>query len=129
MLSSIVRRILVADDTPLLLDVVKRTLVRAGYTVTAAKDGREALEQFESDPAAYDALVLDIEMPRLDGISAWSRMDELRPGIPVLFWSGEIARYEPQLPQRPNVAYAQKPVSLPDLVQKLQGAIFGSAGL
>lgn len=129
MLTSMVRRVLVADDTPLLLDVVQRTLMRAGYIVTAARDGREALDCFETDPGAYDALVLDIEMPHLDGIAAWTRMDEIRPGIPVLFWSGEIARYGPQLPQRPHIACVQKPVSLQDLLHKLQGAIFSSLAI
>jgi DNA-binding response OmpR family regulator len=58
-------RVLVVDDEPLVLELLETTLGLAGYDVVTAGDGVQALEQIRA--ASPDAVVLDINMPRLDG--------------------------------------------------------------
>ena len=65
-------RILLADDEPEITRALKTMLERMQYTVDVAADGREALEFLEH--VLYDAVVLDIMMPGLDGLSVLRHM-------------------------------------------------------
>ncbi len=59
------KAILVVDDEPNIVELVKLYLARAGYTVVPAHDGREALERFAQDRPAL--VVLDLMLPEVDG--------------------------------------------------------------
>jgi type IV pilus assembly protein PilB len=69
-------RILVADDDPQMRRLIRSILERDGFDVTEAADGLDALEAMESHPV--DLLVLDIDMPRLDGLGV---LEELRARV------------------------------------------------
>ncbi len=66
-------RILFAEDDRDLNNAVKTLLTRSGYQVGAVCDGEEALDYIRAD-AAYDGMILDWMMPRLDGVEALRRM-------------------------------------------------------
>ena len=76
-------RVLVAEDEALIrLDLVE-LLTEEGYTVIAeAGDGEEALEQVTADPP--DVVLMDLNMPRLDGIEATRRLAVSHPHVPVV---------------------------------------------
>ncbi len=80
--------LLLAEDEPDVRRVLSATLRRAGYRVTEAEDGEEAAALFAREPSAYQLFVSDVMMPRLDGPGAFERMQEVRPGLNVLFLSG-----------------------------------------
>jgi DNA-binding response OmpR family regulator len=83
------RRIVVADDDPLIISLISLRLEIAGYEVLAAGDGEEALALIrQSQPAAA---ILDIEMPRKTGIDVLEavRSDPATGKLPVLMLSGE----------------------------------------
>jgi diguanylate cyclase (GGDEF)-like protein/PAS domain S-box-containing protein len=61
-------RILVADDEPTARLLMSAALQKAGYAVSAAVDGEDALRQFRAEP--FDLVMLDVEMPGLDGYQA-----------------------------------------------------------
>ena len=65
-------RILCCDDEELVRWSVQTHLKKAGHEVDVAKDGIEALEAI--DKGAYDAVILDLKMPRLDGLSVLRRL-------------------------------------------------------
>src|SRR5688572_6603084 len=65
-------RILVADDDPDVLQVVRVNLELEGYEVDTALDGQEALDKATSQPV--DLILLDIMMPRMDGLTALHRI-------------------------------------------------------
>jgi len=65
-------RILVADDNPLSLRFFADALASLGHAVTAAADGAAALERADAD--AFDVLLLDARMPRLDGVEVIARI-------------------------------------------------------
>jgi signal transduction histidine kinase/CheY-like chemotaxis protein/HAMP domain-containing protein len=62
-------RILVADDSTINLEVAQRILQHQGAEVTLAHDGTEALACLRAEPTAFDAVLLDVQMPRLDGLA------------------------------------------------------------
>jgi len=64
------KRVLIADDNPLNLELGIRQLEIAGFTVTAASNGEEALEQYRRGNGEFDAILMDIRMPKLDGLAA-----------------------------------------------------------
>lgn len=74
--------ILIADDDPKLLKMVRRTLIYEGFDVITAADGRETLNQVETKTP--DLLILDWMMPELDGIEVLIRLREAGNEIPVL---------------------------------------------
>jgi two-component system response regulator MprA len=75
-------RILVVDDEPAVRDAVKRALGFEGYRVDLAGDGVEALERVALDPP--DAIVLDVLMPRMDGVELCKRLRSAGDTTPIL---------------------------------------------
>ncbi len=60
------RRILVVDDDPAVRTFVRAALEHAGYDVTTARDGYEAIARISDSD--YDVVLLDVQMPKLDGV-------------------------------------------------------------
>ncbi len=81
-------RILVVDDEPIVLRTLVRILESAGHTVTTSSDGQEALEVFRDRPNDFDCVILDLSMPRLDGVETLEALSLVRPGIRVVLSSG-----------------------------------------
>ena len=75
-------RILLADDEAEITRALKTMLERSQYTVDVARDGREALDFLEN--ASYDAAVLDVMMPYVDGLTVLRRMRAAGNATPTL---------------------------------------------
>lgn len=67
-------RILVVDDSPVNLDVCQHILEREGAQVGVASEGREAVERLRVEPQGFDAVLMDVHMPVLDGNEATRRI-------------------------------------------------------
>ncbi len=78
------KTILVVDDDPHILEVIEFALEKAGMATARAKNGAEALRQFEARP--YDLIVLDVSMPEMDGLEV-CRQVRATSEIPILFLS------------------------------------------
>lgn len=78
--------ILIIDDEPGILKILRRILEDAGHTVTEAPDGEVALRHFEGRPA--DLIVTDIFMPAMDGIELLVNIRRSFPEARVLAMSG-----------------------------------------
>lgn len=83
------KRLLLIDDDPNLILLVKDYLEFRGYEVVTAENGREALEVLEND--VPDMIICDVMMPEMDGYTFVSnvRQDERTSWIPVLFLSAK----------------------------------------
>ena len=83
-------RILVVDDEPAVQNALYRALTLEHYDVTNASDGLQALERLGA--AAYEAIILDIAMPRMDGLEVCKRLREGGDSTPVLILTarGEV---------------------------------------
>src|ERR1700675_4379399 len=75
-------RILVVDDEPAVQNALFRALTLEHYDVTSASDGHEALERLSTAP--YEAIILDIAMPRMDGLEVCRRLRDGGDSTPVL---------------------------------------------
>ncbi|MCU0897001.1 MAG: response regulator transcription factor [Burkholderiales bacterium] len=75
-------RILVVEDDPTLCDVIARTLRDAGHAVDVATEGNKADAMLALDP--YDAVVLDLNLPGMDGLEVLSRARRRGVAAPVL---------------------------------------------
>ena len=81
---------LYVDDERALVAVSVRGLSLYGYRVTGFSDPRQALESFRAEPQAYDAVVTDLSMPTLSGLSLVNELRSLRSALPVIALSGVV---------------------------------------
>jgi two-component system response regulator MprA len=83
-------RILVVDDEPAVQNALSRALALEHYDVASARDGLEALEMLGNSP--YEAIILDIAMPRMNGLEVCKRLRDGGDGTPVLMLTarGEV---------------------------------------
>ena len=90
--------VLVVDDEPALINLVKMTLEAGGYEVLTASSGLQALEQYGNPNDRIDLLLTDIHMPRMNGAELACCLVELLPGLPVMFMTGSpTAMPEPEM--------------------------------
>jgi len=82
-----VARVLVVDDDDLVRSIIQRTLAKAGYEVLEASDGMEGLEVLERPDVSVDLVIMDIVMPRMNGIEATRKIKELAPLTAVLVFT------------------------------------------
>jgi CheY-like chemotaxis protein len=80
--------ILIAEDEPMVRDIMARTLRDCGYGVLEAADGRQALELVETRRGRVNLIVADVVMPDMGGREMASRVAQRWPDVPVLFTSG-----------------------------------------
>ncbi|MGB4333289.1 MAG: ATP-binding protein [Chromatiaceae bacterium] len=115
-------RILVADDSPINLDVVEIFLRREGARATLVRDGQEALDQLRASPQGFDVVLMDMQMPNLDGFAATRliRQDLQLADLPVIAFSAGVLRNEQRLMFEAGVSdFVPKPVELDQLAAVL----------
>ena len=91
-------RILLIEDDPVLLDQVRTSLEDNGYSVDSASDGEEG--HYLGDTEPYDAVVLDLGLPKIDGITVLEKWRKENKKYPVLIltardrWSEKVAGFD-----------------------------------
>jgi len=109
------------DDEPLVTRVLKRSLSKRGYAVTAFHDGNDVLEAIAQQ--APQVLITDIEMPLMSGRELWTKITEQ---YPQRDWPIFIVTSAPDLVHREwssaldDVHFVEKPVSMAQLSQALE---------
>ncbi len=83
--------VLVVDDEQPVRAVIQAMLVFRGYKVIEAGDGAEAIERFRSGGEKINLVLLDLQMPRLNGWDTMEKIHELNPATPVLLLSGGVS--------------------------------------
>jgi CheY-like chemotaxis protein len=84
------RRVLVADDDPAILKLVKTILEKEGYQVVGARDGREAYKILQNDPD-FTAGIFDVVMPHISGpeLVRFMKTEKRLMNIPVMMMTAE----------------------------------------
>jgi signal transduction histidine kinase/CheY-like chemotaxis protein len=80
--------VLVVDDDETVRSLAGAALARAGYAVVTAIDGEDALAKLRGDPLQFDAVLLDLTMPKLDGEDTLMALRVMAPSVPVVLTSG-----------------------------------------
>ncbi len=83
-------RILYLDDEAPLVHLTSRLLGRAGYEVVGFSRPADAVAAFAADPAHFDVVVSDMNMPTATGLSVAADILRLRPDVPVALISGLV---------------------------------------
>ena len=121
------RALIVEDHAPLAAQL-RDALAEAGFVVDLAADGEEALFLGETEP--YDVVVLDLGLPRLDGLTVLKRWRAAGRVMPVLIltardaWSEKVAGLNAGADD-----YLAKPFVMPELVARLQALVRRAHGL
>lgn len=118
------RHILVVDDDEVVRGLSKKFLTALGYQVSSAGDGLEGVIIFYRKMENISLVLLDIVMPKMDGLAAFKRMRELNPEIPILLCSG----FSPpdtldELLEQGKTGFLPKPYSLKQLSTKVSQLI------
>lgn len=120
-------RVLVVEDEPDLRRQLRAALSDTGYVVDEAADGEEA--HYMGDTEAYDAVVLDIGLPVMDGLSVLERWRQAGNKTPVLIltardrWSDKVAGLDSGADD-----YLVKPFRMEELLARLRALIRRTAG-
>ena len=119
-------RLLVVDDEPNIVELLSASLRYAGFDVSTARSGREAVERIRN--VRPDLVVLDVLMPGIDGFSVLRQLRGNGVDIPVLFLTAKDA-HEDRITGLTLGAddYVTKPFSLAEVIARIQ-AILRRAG-
>lgn len=121
------KTVLVADDSRLIRLLAKTALAAAGFEVVGeAQDGREAVEKFfQLKP---DLVAMDVNMPRVDGLSAMREILAREPGARILALTSPAQKPAAEDALRNGArASIAKPFQGPDLVAAVNGLLDGPA--
>jgi two-component system OmpR family response regulator len=120
-------RILVVEDDPDLSRQLRQALGDAGYAVDHAPDGEEGLYLGQNEP--YDAVVLDLGLPKIDGVSVLEQWRRAGIATPVLIltargaWSEKVAGFDAGADD-----YLTKPFHTEELLARLRALVRRAAG-
>ena len=120
-------RVLVVEDDADLQRQLKAVLTEAGYAVDTAPDGEEG--HFLGDTEPYDAVVLDLGLPVIDGVTVLKRWRRAGRNMPVLIltardrWSEKVAGFDAGADD-----YVTKPFRMEELLARLRALIRRAAG-
>lgn len=120
-------RILVVEDEPALSGQLQRALEGAGYAVDIAADGEEG--HFLGDTEPYDAVILDLGLPRLDGLTVLKRWRAAGRAMPVLVLTAR-ASWQEKVDGIDAGAddYLAKPFQMEELLARLRALIRRASG-
>ncbi|HSW04902.1 CHASE domain-containing protein [Aquabacterium sp.] len=102
-------RVLYVDDDPVMVTLVEALLDRAGYAVSCFGDARAALAALQAEPAAFDLVITDYNMPELSGLDVVQALRSVRPALPVIISSGYLSE---------DMRAAAAQAGVPHLLQK-----------
>ena len=116
------QKVLVADDEEELLELIRFSLDAAGFQVTTAKNGKQALDLARAN--AFDAVVLDVMMPLMDGyhVSAEISQDPKSPPV-LLLTSRDFDQDQAAVKGSGATAFLSKPFEISELLSVVRKLI------
>ncbi len=85
------QHVLYVDDDEMMVVMVQGLLQRAGYRITVCADAAGAIAVLRAQPAAFDIVVTDYNMPRGSGLDVARAAQQIRPGLPIVVSSGYLS--------------------------------------
>ena len=119
------KRILLADDSPQIRESLSKVLRNAGYHVTSVAHGGQALDRALEEE--FDLLLLDLNMPGMDGWEALNHLASLKPALPVIIITAQPDQRDWAQAEGAR-ALMEKPLDLPLLLQTIHNLTTQSPG-
>ncbi|HMJ06955.1 MAG TPA: response regulator [Chthoniobacterales bacterium] len=122
--NSVQQRLLVVDDEKMLLILSSELLRQAGYEVVTAQSGFECLDLFRISPRKFDLVLLDLNMPLMNGEETFQRLRALRPDVRVMVCTGCVQQERLQhMLEAGLCGFIQKPLSAEDYLAAVRSAL------
>jgi CheY-like chemotaxis protein len=116
------RKVLIVDDDPDICTNFQDILEDLGYTTDVALDGSEALRQLKQQ--SYDVVLLDFNMPGMDGATVYTKMREIRSDVVAIMITAHAAGEGVQKALAGGgLTVMRKPVDFPELLAHVETAV------
>jgi DNA-binding response OmpR family regulator len=112
--------LLIVDDDPAVKSAMERWLQLRGFEPDTAADGAEAVEKCRCSP--YKIVIMDIEMPKMNGIEAIRAIKQNHPGMPIIILTGFVHDVE-KLHDVAVEGILAKPIRMLELETAIRGVI------
>ena len=116
--------VLVVEKEQLVLRLLEKVLSEGGYQVLLAADGEEAIEVYRFHKLEIDVVLLDVGLPKVNGVDVLYKMKSENPDVRVIIVSGFL---EPELRTKMQQAgvehFIDKPYMLDQVLETIQGLI------
>jgi len=125
------KRVLLAEDNEMNQMIAEAILTESGLTVEMAGDGEEALEKMQNAPAGYyDIILMDIQMPRMDGYEAAKNIrrleDQKKASIPIVAVTANAFEEDRMIAMEAGMnGYLAKPYDVPAIMEMLKKLLLG----
>ncbi|HZA61982.1 MAG TPA: response regulator [Nitrososphaeraceae archaeon] len=119
-------RLLVVDDDPDVVQVLKMGLLKNGFMVEAFTNPQDALQGFKSDAESYCLVLSDIRMPSISGIQLSKKVKEVNPNVKVVLMTAFEIRnneFSKVFPSTHVDGFVQKPIGIKELTDKILSLI------
>lgn len=120
-----IKRIMLVDDEPDINSALKVVLKRAGFDVVTFDDPEVALENFKA--RSYDLCILDIKMPKMDGLDVYQKIKELDGDVKVCFLTASELYFERfregKYPILDKDLFIRKPIANMELLKKINSIL------
>jgi PAS domain S-box-containing protein len=117
-------RILLVDDDPSIVNMVRQMLERLGYRVTGVSDSVSALERFRSAPDDFDLVITDMSMPKMSGDQLAAELMKIRNDFPILLCTGHSDDVDEKKARQMGIkGFAMKPLDMGKLARAVRSAL------
>ncbi len=121
-------RVLLVEDDPVISSFVVKGLREAGFAVDTAADGEDGLHLAVAE--SYDAVIVDLMLPKLDGLSLITSLREAKPNIPIMILSAKRSVDDRVKGlQTGSDDYLTKPFAFSELLARVQALIRRATGV
>jgi signal transduction histidine kinase/CheY-like chemotaxis protein len=123
------KKLLVAEDVDINREILISLLHETGISIDCAQNGFEAVEMVSSAPTQYDAILMDVQMPRMDGLEATRRIRELLSeqarGIPIIAMTAHVFKSDIEVCLAAGMNdHIGKPFDINDVFEKLHRYLY-----
>jgi DNA-binding response OmpR family regulator len=123
-----IKRIMLVDDEPDINSALRVVLKRAGFDVVTFDDPVAALENFKA--RSYDLCILDIKMPKMDGLDVYQKIKDLDGDVKVCFLTASELYFERfregKYPILDKDLFIRKPIANAELLKKINSILNGA---